>query len=68
MMATEMGQAELHQPPRLVSVEEAARMLGIGRTLAWGLVYRRQLKTIRLGKRVLVPQAEVDRIAAGEEI
>jgi excisionase family DNA binding protein len=66
-MATDMRRADVHQPPRLVSVEEAARLLGIGRTLAWGMVYRGQLKTIRLGKRVLVPQAEVDRIAAGEE-
>ena len=54
-----------HESPRLVSVEEAARLLGIGKSLAWEMVYAQQIKTVRLGKRVLVPLAEIDRIARG---
>ena len=56
---------DAQEPRRLVSVEEAAQLLGIGKTLAWDMVYRRQLWTICLGKRVLVPLTEIDRIVEG---
>jgi excisionase family DNA binding protein len=38
-----------------VSVVEAAQILGIGRTLAYEAVRRGDLRTIRVGRRVLVP-------------
>ena len=39
----------------LLTVEEAARRLGIGRTLAWQLVRQGVLPTVRLGRCVRVP-------------
>jgi excisionase family DNA binding protein len=55
-----------HEGPLLVSVPEAARLLGIGKTMAWDLVYSGELKVVRLGKRVLVPRLEIDRFVAGK--
>lgn len=39
----------------LLTVEEAARRLGIGRTLAWRLVRSGELPVVRLGRCVRVP-------------
>ncbi len=39
----------------LLTVEEAARCLGIGRTLAWQLVRQGELPVVRLGRCVRVP-------------
>lgn len=52
----------------LVSVEEAARRLGIGRTLAYGLCYRFEaglpsgLPCVRLGRRLLVPVHSIEEL------
>jgi excisionase family DNA binding protein len=45
-----------------VSVEEAARMLGIGRSLCWQEVRRGTIPSYRIGARVLVPLAELRRL------
>lgn len=45
----------------LLTVAEAGAYLGIGRTLAWELIRKRQLPYIRLGQRcVRVPRRELD--------
>lgn len=46
--------------PRTVSVEDAARILGIGRSLAYQLANDGQIPTLRLGRRLLVPRARLD--------
>lgn len=43
--------------PLLLSVQETARLLGIGTTLAYQLVTNGTILTVRLGDRRLVPQA-----------
>ena len=51
------------EPERLaVTVEEAAALLGISRNLAYELVAREELPSIRLGRRVLVPRQALDRL------
>ena len=51
-----------------VSVEEAASMLGISRALAYTLVNRSELPSIRLGRRRVIPLAALERVlAAGQE-
>ena len=40
----------------LLTVEEAARRLGIGRTLAWRLVRDGELPSVRLGRLVRIPE------------
>ena len=44
----------------LMTVEEAARYLGIGRTLAWRLVQERQLPSVRVGRCVRVPVRDLE--------
>ncbi len=46
-----------HAAPLVLSVPEAAELLGISRTLAYELVVRGELPSIHLGRRVVVPRA-----------
>jgi len=49
--------------PRLtLTVEEAAEALGISRALAYEAVKRGEIPHIRIGKRILVPKAQLDRL------
>ena len=41
--------------PRVLRVEEAAQLLGIGRSLAYDLIRSGQLRSIKIGRRRLVP-------------
>ena len=43
-----------------LSVEEAARRLGVSRSLIWKMVNQRTIRTVRAGHRVLVPVSEVE--------
>ncbi len=49
--------------PLLVSVPEAARLLGVGKTLAWEMVRNGDLPKVNLGKRVLIPRAALEQLA-----
>lgn len=49
--------------PLLVSVPEAAHLLGIGLTYGWTMVRSGQLPTVRLGRRILVPRAAIEQLA-----
>ena len=44
------------------SIPEAARMLGISRGLAYELARSGQIPVLRLGKRLLVPKAALERL------
>lgn len=46
-------------------VAEAAEVLGISRALAYDLVRRGELPSIRLGRRILVPRIALDGLLAG---
>lgn len=39
-----------------VSIQEAARLLGVSRSFAYELCSRRELPTVRLGRRLVVPR------------
>jgi excisionase family DNA binding protein len=45
--------------PTVITVEEAGRLLGLGRSAAYEAVARGELPTIRFGRRLLVPTARV---------
>ena len=51
------SEASLPHTPLVLSVEEAARLLGISRTLAYDLARRGGLPSIRLGRRIVIPVA-----------
>lgn len=49
-----------------MTVEEAAEVLGISRNLAYELVQRGELPSLRLGRRVVVPRAAMERLLGVE--
>lgn len=46
--------------PLLVSVDEPAGLLGIGRTTLYELIRRGDLRPIRIGRCVRIPQRELE--------
>ncbi len=54
-----------HDERLVVSVPEAARLLGISRTHAYELIARGELPSIRLGRRILVPLRPLMRLLEG---
>jgi excisionase family DNA binding protein len=51
---------------RTVTVEEAGRQLGIGRNTAYEAARLGQIPVIRVGKRLVVPVAALERLLQGE--
>jgi len=56
------GRPETDSERRTVTVEEAGRILGISRGAAYTHAKDGTLPTIRLGKRLLVPKAALDKL------
>lgn len=50
--------------PVTVSVEQAAALLGVGRTVAYGLVLGGQLRSVKIGRRRLVIRASIEEYVA----
>ncbi len=50
---------------RVVTLTEAAVILRISRGSAYEAARRREIPTIRIGRRLLVPTAALDRLLAG---
>ena len=70
---TEHGGAEMSQllpdaaTEPTVTVERAAAVLGIGRSLAYELARTGRLPTLRLRKRIVVPTAQLLRLLDADE-
>ncbi len=58
----------LHPSTRLVSIPNAATALGIGHTLLFHLIKTRQIASIKLGRRTLIPVDEIERIIASARV
>ena len=52
--------------PDTLTIEEAARRLGIGRNQCYQAAHRGDIPVIRIGERLLVPRAALDRMLGGE--
>lgn len=50
----------------VLSVAEAAEMLGISRTLAYELVARHELPALRLGGRIVILRRPLERLLDGQ--
>jgi excisionase family DNA binding protein len=48
-----------------LTVEEAGRILGLGRQAAYGAARRGEIPTLRIGRRVLVPRVRLERLLEG---
>jgi excisionase family DNA binding protein len=53
---------EPHIEQKTVTVTEAARALGVSRNHAYEAAKRGEIPTIRIGKRILVPVAALERM------
>jgi len=51
---------------RTITVPEAGVQLGISRNAAYEAVARGEIPSIRIGKRLVVPKAALDRMLSGE--
>ena len=51
------------EPPLLVSVADAARMLGIGRSSMWKLIGRGEIGARRIGRRTLIRRQALENFA-----
>ncbi len=54
-----------HRERLVVTVNEAALMLRISRGAAYEAAKRKEIPTIRIGRRLLVPLAALERMLAG---
>ena len=50
-----------------LTVDEVAQLLGISRTLAYQLVRKQVLPSIRLGRRIVVPRKALEDFLGGSE-
>ncbi len=62
--ATRIVQKTRTEGRATLTVEEAARELGIGRGLGYELARRGEIPTLRLGRRLVVPVAALERLLA----
>lgn len=51
---------------RTIDVPEAGRILGLSRNAAYDAAARGEIPTIRIGKRLLVPKAALERLLNGQ--
>jgi excisionase family DNA binding protein len=51
--------------PTVYTVEEAGKLLRLGRASAFKAANAGQIPTIRIGRRLLVPRAALDRLLSG---
>ena len=57
---------EQERQSRVVSVREAAKILGIGRDSAYAACRKGEIPTIRIGRRLLVPIDALERMLQGQ--
>jgi excisionase family DNA binding protein len=57
-----------HPERRVVTVKEAAAMLRISRGSAYEAVRRKEIPSLRVGRRLLVPLAALERMLAGHAV
>lgn len=50
---------------RTYSVGEFARIVGLGKNAAYSAVHRKEIQSIRIGGRFLIPKAVLDRLLEG---
>ena len=57
-----------HPSRRTTTITEAAKVLGIGRNQAYEAARRGEIPTIKIGKRLLVPVAALERMLEGVQL
>ena len=65
-IATERRPSD-REPDRLLSIEQAARALGIGRTALYSEIGAGRIRSVKVGRRRLVPSSAISEVASGQE-
>jgi excisionase family DNA binding protein len=65
-IATQRRPSE-REPDRLLSIEQAARVLGIGRTALYSEIGAGRIRSVKVGRRRLVPSSAISEVASGQE-
>ena len=55
------------EPDRLLSIEQAARALGIGRTALYSEIGAGRIRSLKVGRRRLIPSSAISEVASGQE-
>jgi excisionase family DNA binding protein len=55
-----------HTERKTLTIPEAAKVLGIGRNQGYEAAGRGEIPTIKIGKRLLVPRAALERLLSGQ--
>ena len=56
----------LEDLPLVLTVEEAARVLRIGRSLAYEMARTGQIRSVKMGHRVLIPRGAIEEFLNGQ--
>jgi len=59
-LAEQVAGSEHRPTPELVSIKEASRLLGLGRSTIYKLMNEGRLETRRIGARTLIPRASIE--------
>ncbi len=54
----------INEPPRCLRVEDAAHLLNVGRSTAYDLIRSGRLRSIKIGRRRLVPRDALEDLLA----
>ncbi len=54
------------EPDRLLSIEQAARALSIGRTALYSEIRAGRIRSVKVGRRRLVPSSAISEVASGQ--
>jgi len=60
-----MRECRLESLPDILTIEQVARYLGVGRNTAYDAVARGQIPAFRVGRRLLVSKVALQRLAHG---
>ena len=63
-IATEHRPSE-REPDHLLSIDQAARALGIGRTALYSEIWAGRIRSVKVGRRRLVPSSAISEFASG---
>jgi excisionase family DNA binding protein len=55
------------EPDRLMSIAQAARALGIGRTALYSEIGAGRIRSVKVGRRRLIPSSAIIEVASGQE-
>lgn len=55
-------EALITEPPRLIKVEDAAKLLNIGRSAVYDLIRSGRLRSVKIGKSRRIPREAVDEV------